>query len=119
MADISNALAGDAWIIDGNNLSTFEMRAERADTIFWFDFPTWLCLYRIVKRVLSHYGRTRPGFADDCPERFDWEFMKWIWNFRRKERVDLLTYFQKHDGNFNRVTFTSTKEVRDYLQQIS
>jgi hypothetical protein len=24
--------------------------------------------------------------GDGCPERFDWEFLKWVWNFNKNKR---------------------------------
>jgi adenylate kinase family enzyme len=44
------------------------------------------CLLGVLKRVITTYGKVRPDMGDGCPERFDWEFMKWVWNFNKEKR---------------------------------
>ena len=39
-----NILKEDSFIIDGNYSSSLEIRFEKADTIFFLDMPTELCL---------------------------------------------------------------------------
>ncbi|HEK9482816.1 TPA: DNA topology modulation protein FlaR, partial [Streptococcus equi subsp. equi] len=34
--------------------------------------------YRAFKRYLKYRGQTRPDMAENCNEKFDVEFMKWI-----------------------------------------
>src|SRR5262245_29755970 len=36
-------LSADAWIADGNDLGTLDLRLERADTVVFLDTPWWLC----------------------------------------------------------------------------
>lgn len=40
------------WIIDGNYSRTITLRAARADTIIFLDYPRWLCIVRVLKRWL-------------------------------------------------------------------
>lgn len=75
-------LAGERWLIDGNYGGTMPARIERADTVVYLDYPTWLCLWRAFRRVLRHRGRTRPDMAPGCPERFDAEFFHYILTFK-------------------------------------
>src|SRR5262249_35019775 len=51
-AKVRAAVAGDRWIFDGINTSTFDMRIPRADTIVWLQRSRYLCLWRIAGRVL-------------------------------------------------------------------
>ena len=79
---LRDVLAQDRWIIDGNYGSSLPLRLERADTVIWLDYPTWLCLYRALKRWRSYRGRTRPDMTEGCPERLDLEFFHYILMFR-------------------------------------
>ncbi len=80
---VAAACAGDRWIIDGNFSRTFDIRMPRADTIIWIDQPRWLCLWRAFWRTTTQFGSNRPDLAPGCPEKYDWEFYKFIWNYRR------------------------------------
>ena len=79
-------MAKEAWIIDGNYNRTMPERIAHCDTIIYLDFPRIVCLYGIFKRLLTNIGKTRPDMGEGCPERVDWEFLKWVWNFNKKNR---------------------------------
>lgn len=80
-ARLAAAVAQDEWLIEGNYGSTLAPRLERADTVIYLDFPVTLCLWRLVKRIITHRGRSRPDMPEGCPERFDaaffWYVMTW------------------------------------------
>lgn len=80
------AIAEDRWILDGNFDRTMEERIRRCDTVVYLDFSRAACLLGVVKRVLSTYGKVRPDIGEGCPERFDWEFLQWVWNFNKIKR---------------------------------
>jgi adenylate kinase family enzyme len=80
---IAGFVSGDRWIVDGNNASSFDLRLPRSDLVIWVRMPRWLCLWGVLSRVTRWYGRTRADMAPDCPERFDWEFLRYVWNFER------------------------------------
>jgi adenylate kinase family enzyme len=90
-ARVTAAIAGDAWVSDGNYVSrTFDLRLPRADTVIFLDQPRWLCVFRILWRWLTSFGRTRPDLAEGCEETFDWTFFLWVWNFERKSQPRIL-----------------------------
>lgn len=118
-AVVQKALAGDAWIIDGNYSGTLELRLEKCDTVIFLDMPRALCVYRILKRVAFHRPGARPDMADGCDERFDWEFIKWTWNYpsRSKPNVEALL---KRCGNEKKIIrLKSKKEVENFLLNCS
>lgn len=78
-----------AWIIDGNYARTLAMRLEKCDTVIYLDFPGLVCIFGVLKRVLTTYGTVRPDMPEGCPERFDWEFLKWVWNFNCENRTKI------------------------------
>ena len=53
IALLENALKGDAWVIEGTYVSSLTQRMVRADQLIYLDFPTWLCLWRLLKRLLN------------------------------------------------------------------
>ena len=79
-------LAKEKWIMDGNFNRTMQERMARCDTIIYLDFSRFACLMGVVKRVLTTYGKCRPDMGEGCPERIDFEFLKWVWNYNRDKR---------------------------------
>jgi hypothetical protein len=53
--------------------------------------------YRL-RRTLRHFGRTRHDMAAGCQERFDWPFLKYIWNYRRAHRPRVLEALRGFTG---------------------
>lgn len=79
---IEAVVATERWLIEGNYGSTLHLRLPRADAVIYLDFPIRLCLWRLLRRTLSHRGRTRPDMTEGCPERFDFAFFRYVlfWN---------------------------------------
>lgn len=78
--------ADDRWVMDGNYGGTLAPRLARADTVVWLDFPTRLCLWRVVRRAWRHRGSVRPDMAEGCPETLRPEFVLHILHFRSNSR---------------------------------
>jgi adenylate kinase family enzyme len=101
---VRNMIKEDEWIIDGNYTSTLEMRIERADTVYYFDFPIWRCLIRIFRRIiLSKLGIEKRGdMAEGCPEKFDANFIKYVLNFNKvfTPRIESILERNKHKNIF-------------------
>ena len=79
-------LSKEKWIMDGNFNRTMPERIARCDTIIYLDFSRFACLRGVIKRVLTTYGTVRPDMGEGCPERIDFEFLKWVWNYNRDKR---------------------------------
>lgn len=76
----------EAWIMDGNFSRTLPQRIQRCDMVIYLDFSRMSCLLGVLKRVLTTYGKVRPDMGDGCPERMDFDFMKWVWNYNQNKR---------------------------------
>lgn len=100
---LKEELKKEKWIIDGNYDRTIKERIEMCDTVIYLDYPRMSCLFGVIKRVVSSYGKVRPDMADGCPERFDLEFLKWIWNFNKEHRDKFYNILQKE--KINRYTY--------------
>lgn len=85
-AKIHAELEKNQWIMDGNYNRTLPERVKYCDTIIYLDFSRMACLLGVLKRVITTYGKVRPDMGEGCPERFDLDFLKWVWNFNAKNR---------------------------------
>ncbi len=112
-------IKADNWILDGNYGSTMEMRMERADTIIFLSMPTWLCVFRIIKRRIQYHGRTRPSITDNCPDRITWEFLHYVMRYRITRRPKILKLMAEQASQKTTVVLNTPKEVRQYLESLT
>lgn len=115
---IDEATASEEWIFDGNFTSTFNLRAARATTLIWLDMPTPLCLYSILKRVFKHHGTVRPDMPLGCLERFDLEFMAWVYNFNKHSTPKIAKLFADTKGQLVHHRFTNRQAVNQFIEQL-
>ena len=114
---LAMALNMDRWIIDGNYSRTMGVRLSQCDTVIYLDFSRWACLLGMCQRLLSSRGKTRPDMPAGCPERFSWEFVKWIWDFNKNNRVRNYTYLAKAK-HAKSVLLKNRKEVQRFLDSL-
>jgi adenylate kinase family enzyme len=106
------------WIMDGNFNRTMPQRVAKCDTIIYLDFNRFACLRGVIKRVLTTYGTVRPDMGEGCPERIDFEFLKWVWNYNKNKR-------ERNYKLLNEATHAETivlkkrRAVKLFLKQIS
>ncbi|GAB1581435.1 DNA topology modulation protein FlaR [Phyllobacterium phragmitis] len=112
------AAQGEEWVFEGNNTATMPSRLARADTLIFLDIGTMIRLWRVVLRVLRHHGRTRPDMAEGCPERFDWDFIKWVAGYRRGGRIGALRIIGSPPPHLKVVHLRNPAEVRRFLAEI-
>ena len=105
----------DTWIMDGNYSSSFYLRFPRADTIIYLDKSTSTCMWRVCKRVLTHYGKVRPDMVEGCAERFDLEFMHYVLTFNLRNRKKLLRKIKDLKSEKQVFIFRKEKEIEAFL----
>lgn len=72
------------WIHDGNYSGSIPGRLPFADTVIVVDRPRWRCIFNVLRRTLSSLGKVRPDMAAGCPERFNLEFLGFIWGYQAR-----------------------------------
>ncbi|WP_179380178.1 P-loop NTPase family protein [Jannaschia marina] len=103
------------WVFEGGHSATWEDRLDHADTLIWLDLPTGLRLRRVTWRTLRLWRRSRPDLPRDCPERFDLEFLGYIWRTRETGRANCARLHARAEGRAARYHLRSAAEVRDWL----
>ena len=112
------AIAQEKWIMDGNFNRTLPERVERCDAIIYLDFSRVACLMGVAKRVLTTYGKVRPDMGEGCPERIDWDFLKWVWNFNKNKRESNYRLLNEAKGK-ETIVLKNRRAVKKFLEQIS
>lgn len=111
-------LAGrDEWVMDGNYGGTMDIRLARAEIVVFLDMPRSLCLWRVVARRLRHARRSRPDMAPGCPERLEWQFLKYVWNYRKTRRPRVLEKLENLPPEKRVFVLRSPDEVRRFLRE--
>lgn len=85
-AKLAAELEKPQWIMDGNFNRTMELRLAKCDTVIYLEYSRIVCLWGVFCRIVKSYGKTRPDMGEGCPERIDFEFLKWVWNYNRDNR---------------------------------
>lgn len=89
-AKLQEVIVRDRWLIEGDYGGTLAERLDRAETVVYLDFPIRLCLWRVIRRIVTWHGRTRPDMTEGCPERFDPKFLLYLirWNSGPRLRTE-------------------------------
>lgn len=114
---LAMALNMDNWIIDGNYSRTMEARLQKCDTIIYLDFNRWQCLWGFFQRVLTQGRTPRKDLTEGCRERIEWDFVKFIWNFNKNNRVMNHTWIAKA-RHAKAIVLKNRKEVGLFLSSL-
>ena len=80
---LQEIIAKKQWIIDGNYHSSLDARLQPADTVIFFNFPRWICIYRALRRS---FQKEQPfDKAAGNYEKVSWGLIKKILTYPRKE----------------------------------
>ena len=109
-------IARDNWIIDGNYGGTMDIRLQAADTIIFLDLPRTTCVYRVLKRTVRHRHQPRTDMAAGCPEKIDFAFLKWIWNYPNIQRPDIQSKLDQVASTKTIIVLKSRNDVRQFLE---
>ena len=109
----------DAWVMDGNYGGTMDIRLSACDTVIFLDFPRSLCLWRMLKRLVMFRNQTRPDMAPGCPEHVSWEFLMWIWNYRRTRRPGIFKKLAALKQDQRAIILDSPRKVEELLARLS
>ena len=111
------AISKEKWIMDGNFDRTIPERLARCDTVIYLDFSRFACLMGVCKRILTTYGKVRPDMGEGCPERFDLDFLRWVWNFNKNKREKNYRLLNEAEG-VETIVLKNRRMVRRFLESI-
>lgn len=111
-------LQNNKWIIDGNYNRTIPLRLQYCDTVIYLDYSRLTCLLGVIKRVLTNRGKSRPDMAENCPERFNLEFLKFVWNFNKKNRQKYYDMLKTCDDDIKVIIMKNRKDTRKFVNEL-
>ncbi|GAB2026632.1 P-loop NTPase family protein [Lactovum odontotermitis] len=107
----------ESCIIDGNYSATMDARLPEADLIIWMKIGRVKAIRRVLGRSFSQRltGHMRNDMATNFTEKFDkeyWEFMKFIWNFPKKNELRIAKLIESY-GRSDKIVFVKNKKDKE------
>jgi adenylate kinase family enzyme len=118
-ARVDELSSTDAWVMDGNYGGTLDLRLERCDTVIFLDLPRVVCLWSAIARWIRHRGKSRPDMAEGCPEKIDWEFARWIWNYPSSRREGILAKLAALPPSKQAIVLRSRRAVAEFVESLT
>ena len=115
---VKELIDSETWVMDGNYTSTLKMRATVADTLIFLDMTRRLSYFRVITRYLKNRGRTRPDVTERCPEKIDFDFIQWIWNYPRTRKPVILRFLEKLSVTKNVYILRNQREIDEFLETL-
>ncbi len=111
-ARVAQALAGDAWVVDGNYGSVRDLVWPRAETMVWLDYALPLIMWRLTRRTV-HRLRTGHELWNGNRERFGTVFSReslYVWAFKThgKRRREYPAFLEEPEHRHLQVVRLST-----------
>lgn len=108
-----------SWVIDGNYSKLFRKeRLEQADKIILLLFNRFTCLKRVISRYKKYKGKTRPDMGENCNEKIDLEFIKWVLRGGRTKakKADYKAVIEKYREKIT--VLKNQRELDDFLRRL-
>ena len=109
---LSDILALDSWIIDGNYSRTIEPRMAACDSVFLFDLPVEVC----IEGAMSRIGKERYDMPW-CETELDPTFKNEIIEFPAKNLPKIYELIEKYKDGRAVIVFKSREEADAFLEQ--
>ena len=116
-----NLLAGDAWIVDGNDLDTLGLRLERADTVVLLETPWWTCACRaFIRGLRKPVGEMPEGCEDSAWRRLrdEWGLVGIILRHRGSEAERGRAIVAQHGRHVASHVLGSKRAARAFLDGV-
>lgn len=113
----------EEWIIEGSYKKVAETICPKADIIVLLSLPRFLCVWRILKRLLKYQGKNLPFTSENCTAgRFfskrTWEHIKWAWQFPSNNEKKFLEIVESLGAKHKLVHLSSNRDVDGFLRGI-
>ncbi len=117
-ATVQQLIQKEEWIMDGNYGGTMDQRIAAADSIIFLHYPTWLCFWRVLKRIYTYYGEVRPDMHEACRERLKLSFLSYVLHFNRIKSPKILQKLNQVKAHKSIFIASSDQELDVFLQNL-
>jgi adenylate kinase family enzyme len=86
----------ERWILDGTYAPTLSLRLSRAELVVHLDYPRWIYMPRLLRRITTNWDNVRLDMTQGCSERLDIKFLFYAWQFRDQQRPAIINALASH-----------------------
>lgn len=123
---VSEVLARDAWILDGNYRNALgDLVRASADTVAWLDFPRWVVMRSVIRRTLLRgwhgtelWNGNRERLIQLLDPRPTQNIMLWSWTQFSKYRASYEAESRDAPGAARWHRFRTREEAEAWLQSL-
>ena len=122
---VNEAVAGDAWVVDGNYSSSRDLVWPKATAVVWLDYPLWLALWRMAKRTIPRIV-TKKALWKGNTESFRQQFLSrdsmflWVIKTHRRRRTTLPAILAEPEhAHLTVVRHRSPRETHAWLKHVA
>lgn len=116
--ELLDLYAREAWVIEGNYSDTWDARRARSDMIIMLDVPTWLRMWRVLRRSVRNYGKPRPEMAEGCPEQISFGFYRFVLGYARSRRKKALAFLDGAPSPIETIRLRGLDDSRTFLSRL-
>ena len=106
------------WILDGNYENVIDYQLGITEGVILFNFPRYVCYWRVIKRRLSYIGKAHPEIAPGCPDKIDWDLLRTIWSYPSAEGKIIREKILNNQRELHVIELRSTKEAERFIADI-
>jgi len=121
---ITEALSGDAWVVDGNYSMVRDIVWSRADTVVWLDYALPLIMWRLLWRTLRRIAM-REGLWSGNRESLRAQFFSrdslllWAFHSYRRRRKEYPVLFNEPEyAHLTVVRLRSPRAAQEWLSHL-
>jgi adenylate kinase family enzyme len=111
-----NLVAEPRWLLEGNYAGTLPIRLAEADTVIFLDLHAITCLRGILQRRWRYRGGQHT--ADGVYDRITWNFVRYIWGYRKTMRPKVRRLLAEYGGNARLITVTSRLQAAALIARL-
>ena len=124
-AAVERALAGDAWVVEGNYRKVRTVYWSRVEMLVWLDLPLRVANWRVLRRTLRRLRSSKPLWGTQR-ESFGNAVLRhdslWLWNIRvhrrRRRLYTKLATELEHRGGLA-LRLRSQRAVEEWLGELA
>ncbi|MHB1208433.1 MAG: P-loop NTPase family protein [Acidimicrobiales bacterium] len=106
----------ECWIMDGTYVDTIDDRLDMADTIISLRYGRARCTLRVLRRIITHYGKDVQ--APGCPEKLSLEFLRYVWRFPLVQQPLIDAAIKRHASGLAVVRVANNRQRAKFLAQL-